>query len=49
MWWLDGREKMSEAAIESRFRSMALPAFTAATPGARPAARPVPRNAADKS
>ena len=31
MWWLDGRGKLSEAEIESLFRKMALPAFTAAT------------------
>lgn len=31
MWWLDGREKLSEAEIDTMFRRMALPAFTAAT------------------
>ena len=31
MWWLDGREKLSEAEIDGVFRRMALPAFTAAT------------------
>jgi hypothetical protein len=31
LWWLDGRGKLSEAEIETLFRRMALPAFTAAT------------------
>jgi AcrR family transcriptional regulator len=40
MWWIDGRGKLSEAEIDALFRTMALPAFTAATtPGGRPPRR----------
>jgi AcrR family transcriptional regulator len=51
MWWLDGRGKVSEADIDSLFRTMALPAFTSATaPGdKRPARRRARGDDGDKS
>lgn len=50
MWWIDGRQRVSEAEIDSLFRTMALPAFTTATtPGGRAARRRVRGDAGDKS
>jgi AcrR family transcriptional regulator len=31
LWWLDGRPRLSVAEVDARFRTMALPAFKAAT------------------
>lgn len=37
MWWIDGRQRPSEAEVDALFRTMALPAFTTvATPAAIP-------------
>lgn len=50
MWWIDGRQRVSEAEIDSLFRTMAVPAFTTATtPGGRTARRRVRGDAGDKS
>ena len=50
MWWIDGRQRLSEGEIDALFRAMALPAFSAATaPGGRAARRRVRGTPGDKS
>jgi AcrR family transcriptional regulator len=50
MWWIDGRQRVSEAEIDALFRTMAVPAFTTATtPEGRTARRRVRADAGDKS